>query len=92
MKNWKDVFVYSLSGIVVLMFGAIVICLIFHLAPETNNNLLYLLAGALSTMTGTVISYHYGSSAGSAAKNDMLFKSQPLPPVKEIIDDVKKVL
>lgn len=82
MKNWKEIFVYCLSGLMVLLFGGIVICLIFHLAPESNNNLLYLLAGALATMTGTIINYHYGSSSGSAAKNEMLFKSQPLPEQK----------
>lgn len=95
-KTWQSIFTYCLSALMVISFVTIIICLIFHLAPSSNNDLLYLLAGALGTMTGTIINYHYGSSKGSSDKNDMLFNSTPVSGLvdkgKQLIEEVKKEL
>ncbi len=78
MKNWKEYFVYILAGIIVAGFIGVMVILIFHLAPESNNTLLNVLAGAFATMTIQVVNFYFGSSKGSADKTDMLYKSQPL--------------
>lgn len=40
--------------------------------PEINKEIVYLSLGSLITMCGNVIQFHRGSSAGSAAKNELL--------------------
>ncbi|MDI6854808.1 MAG: hypothetical protein QME75_14545 [Deltaproteobacteria bacterium] len=37
-----------------------------------NEKILFMVIGALSSIITTVISYYFGSSEGSAAKNEML--------------------
>lgn len=78
MKNWKEYFVYSIATLIILGFIGIMITLIFHLAPESNNTLLNVLAGAFATMTIQVVNFFFGSSKGSADKTDMLYKSTPI--------------
>ena len=40
--------------------------------PEINKEIVYLSLGSLITMCGNIIQFHRGSSAGSAAKTEML--------------------
>ena len=68
----KDVFQYFLGALVVLGFFSLLGLLIFKGIPEKNAELLYLAVGALIGSFSTVVGYFYGSSAGSAAKNDLL--------------------
>jgi len=65
----KDVFMYVLGAIVVLSFIAITILLIVN---PTLRDSLHLVIGAWLTAFGTVVGYFFGSSKGSAEKNDLL--------------------
>ena len=67
----KDIFMYVLGGIVVFSFVAITVLLIFR--PELKDSL-NLVIGAWLTAFGTVVGYFYGSSKGSADKNDLISK------------------
>jgi hypothetical protein len=49
--------------------------------PAGSETILNMLLGTLAAMATAVVSYWVGSSAGSAQKTDLLFKSTPSPPV-----------
>ena len=68
----KDVAMYVLGIFLVLGFFTLLGLLIFQEVPTQNNDILTIAIGALITGFATVVSYFYGSSAGSAAKNEML--------------------
>ena len=68
----KDVFTYSLGGLIVLGFFVLLALLVMSAVPDQNMDLLNLVVGALIGSFATVVGYFYGSSAGSAAKNEML--------------------
>lgn len=70
----RDTFMYVLGGLIVAAFFAVVIVLLTVAMPTTNENMLYILLGALVAKFGDVVSYFYGSSKGSADKNEMLEK------------------
>lgn len=72
MKN-KDIFQYLLGAIIVIGFFALLIVLAYSGVPEQNKDLLNLVVGALIGSFATVVGYFYGSSKGSAEKNE-LFK------------------
>lgn len=65
----REVFFYVLGTIVVLGFFSLVSFLIFR---DTNREAVNLCIGALLSAFGTVVGYFYGSSKGSAEKNEML--------------------
>jgi uncharacterized membrane protein len=72
MKNWKDVFMMVLAIIIVLgVLGTIVILMKFSV-PQENKNALYLILGALIGSFTSVVQYFFGSSKGSADKNELL--------------------
>jgi len=75
MKS-KDIFQYTLGGIIVVGFFALLIILVLSGVPDQNKDLLNLVVGALIGSFATVVGYFYGSSKGSAEKNE-LFKSNP---------------
>lgn len=68
----KDVAMYVLGSLIVLGFFSLLGILIFVQVPIGNNDVLNLAIGSLITGFATVIGYFYGSSAGSAAKNELL--------------------
>ena len=53
-------------------FFTLLAILIFKPIPVSNQELLYVLLGALATSQAAIIGYYFGSSAGSAQKTDML--------------------
>ena len=53
-------------------FGILVGMLTGSLQASGNNEALLILLGALGAAWGAVVNFYYGSSAGSAAKNEML--------------------
>lgn len=69
----KDVFMYSLGGLIVIGFFATTIYLI---TTKANNDALMLILGALIGAFSTVVGYFYGSSKGSSDKNELLNKQQ----------------
>ena len=65
----KEVAMYILGGIITLGFFAVMVLLIISGKSEGTLNLLI---GAVITAFATVVGYFFGSSKGSADKNEML--------------------
>ena len=72
IKKENTIFKYSLGGLVVIGFFALLIALVYTSVPDQNKDLLNLTVGALIGSFATVVGYFFGSSAGSAEKNQML--------------------
>lgn len=70
----KDIFQYSLGGVIVVGFFLLLIVLANKGIPDQNKDLLNLVVGALIGSFATVVGYFYGSSKGSAEKNELLKK------------------
>jgi drug/metabolite transporter (DMT)-like permease len=73
MKS-KDVFQYVLGALIVAGFFILLYLLISAEVPERNKDLLNLVVGALIGSFATVVGYFYGSSKGSAEKNELINK------------------
>jgi len=71
-KEAKDRFMFALGALVMTSFFIILGLLIFVPMPENNKDVLYLIIGALIGFAGSVVNYFYGSSKGSADKNEMI--------------------
>ena len=76
----KDIFMYSLAAIIVIGIFTIISFLIFKVMPLENKDLLTLTLGALIAGFSNVLGYFFGSSKGSADKNEMLSNSTPNNP------------
>jgi hypothetical protein len=63
-------------GVTLGFFGILVWILIYGL-PETGKESLLLLLGALQTAWTGIVSFYFGSSAGSQKKDQLLFNSTP---------------
>ena len=66
-----------LASITTVGFFGILILLFFNKVDPTNNALMIML-GSLGTAWTGVIGFYFGSSAGSQAKDQMLFHSTPM--------------
>lgn len=72
--------VQATVGFVILGgFFCALAALLFARVDPTMKEPLLLLVGSLATMAGAVVNYHYGSSAGSARKDELLATSSPMP-------------
>lgn len=82
----QEIAMYILGGFIVAGFFALLGMLIYNPAPSENSNLLNIVIGALIGAFMTVVGYYYGSSKGSADKNDLIRKNTdpepPTPPIK----------
>ncbi len=72
----RDLFQYILGGLIVAGFFVLLYLLVMSEVPEKNKDLLNLVVGALIGSFATVVGYFYGSSAGSAAKTELLSKKE----------------
>lgn len=72
---WKQIFQYTLAAIVVFSLLAIVVVLIYADLDETVQDSLMILLGVLASGFMAVINYFFGSSKGSADKNEMIGRS-----------------
>jgi hypothetical protein len=70
--NKKDIAMYILGGIITVCFFAVLALLVFKPMPQENKDVLYLVIGALIGFEGSVVTYFYGSSAGSSKKDDTI--------------------
>lgn len=75
----KDIFQYSLGALVVAGFFMLLTLLVLSAVPDENMDLLNLVVGSLIGSFATVVGYFYGSSAGSARKDEIMSakKTQP---------------
>jgi hypothetical protein len=83
MKNGNDIFKYILGGLVVLGFFVLLYLLVSKTVPMENKDLLNLVVGALIGSFASVVGYFFGSSAGSAKKDDIIASqasNNPTPP------------
>lgn len=64
------------SIIVLATFGVVMWSALTRSLPEGSETMLNILLGTLAAMATSTVSYWVGSSAGSAAKNDLLLRSQ----------------
>ncbi|HSK38888.1 MAG TPA: hypothetical protein VK943_03890 [Arenibaculum sp.] len=62
----------AVSMVVMVTFGIVLWLTLTKQVPAGQEATVSLMLGALTTMATAVVSYWVGSSAGSAAKNDML--------------------
>lgn len=68
----KELFQYILAIVIVVGIFVLLGVLIMHEIPETNKDLLNMIVGAFIASFTLVISYFFGSSKGSADKNELL--------------------
>jgi len=68
----KDLFQYILGGLIVAGFFVLLYLLVSRTIPVENKDLLNLVVGALIGSFATVVGYFYGSSAGSAKKDEII--------------------
>ena len=68
----KNVFMYILAGLLTLAFCSLIGILLFVEVPEGNTELVYTLAGIVGSAFLLMVGYFFGSSQGSADKNDMI--------------------
>ena len=70
----KDIYMYGLGALIALGFFAILALIIFREFPSPNKELLYMMLGILGAKFSDVVGYFYGSSKGSADKNELISK------------------
>jgi len=68
----KDLFMYILAVIIIAGIFILLGVLLMHEIPTENKDLLNIVIGAFIASFSAVISYFFGSSKGSAEKNEML--------------------
>ncbi len=65
------------SVVVLATFGSVMLMALTRSLPSGSETLLNMLLGSLAAMTTSVVSYWVGSSAGSASKTELLYRSTP---------------
>ena len=73
-------YLYALATVIVLGFFGLTVTMILHDIPEKSQNVAYMLLGGLVTGFSMVLSYFFGSSAGSASKTAQLAELMKQPP------------
>ena len=80
----KDLAMYILGALLTICFFVVLAFLIFKPMPQENKDVIYLAIGALIGFLGTVVTYFYGSSAGSAEKTDIMAQQKVDSDVKDV--------
>ncbi len=70
----KEIFQYILGTLIVIGFFALLILLVLAQVPTENKDLLNLVVGSLIGVFTSVVGYYFGSSIGSAKKDEMIRK------------------
>jgi len=63
---------YVFAGLLALCFFTLIVLLIYKPIPESNKATIDIVIGALAGSFVTIISYYFGSSKGSADKQEIL--------------------
>lgn len=69
LKDWVP---SMLAALVLLGFFGAFAAMLFYPLPDGSKESLYILLGALASMATSVMTYYFGSSAGSAEKTRLL--------------------
>jgi surface polysaccharide O-acyltransferase-like enzyme len=79
MKNGtKEIYQYVLGSVIVIGIIIIIVLLINNEIPEDNKDALNLVIGAIIGAFLTVVGYFFGSSLGSAKKNDIIDRKKDI--------------
>lgn len=78
----RTIFQYGLGSLIVIGFFTLLVVLVIIGVPAENKDLLNLVVGALIGSFATVVGYFFGSSAGSAAKNELFKKPEEREPLQ----------
>jgi hypothetical protein len=79
MKNGtKEIYQYVLGSVIVIGIIIIIGLLINNEIPEDNKDALNLVIGAIIGAFLTVVGYFFGSSLGSAKKNDIIDRKKDI--------------
>lgn len=70
----REVYFYTLGALIVIGFFVVLILL---MVLNKNQESINLVIGALLGAFGSVVGYFFGSSKGSADKNEMVYNSTP---------------
>ena len=79
MMNAKNpsLFLYLLAAFCIVCFVFILVILCFHVIPQANSQILYVLLGTFGSFSAQAINYFFGTSKSSADKTDLLANSTP---------------
>ena len=75
-KTGKEIYMYVLGAIICIGFFICLWLLSTSEMPPANENMLYMVIGALVAKFSDVVSYFYGSSKGSADKTEHMTKTK----------------
>jgi drug/metabolite transporter (DMT)-like permease len=70
----KHIFQYVLGALITIGFFLLLYLLLSSAVPEENKEILNIVVGALIGSFTSIVGYFYGSSLGSADKNELLRK------------------
>lgn len=59
---------YVIDSAIIILVAVLIYAAVFRTVPEANEQALNIILGAILGAFGTVVAYHRGSSAGSAAR------------------------
>ena len=68
----RDYFLYGLACLYTTGFFVCIVFLMFRTLPDDSTGVIFMLFGTLSTVTGMVAQYFFGSSMGSLKKTGLL--------------------
>lgn len=85
-ENVKQIFMYSLAGLLVVSILVLVGVLMFKPLPEPNKSILEIIMGSLISAFMAVVTYFFGSSKSSADKTQMIYNSTPTKQESAAID------
>lgn len=74
----RDINQYVLAWVMVSGFFGLTGILLFHSIPLAQNNVVFMLFGALAAGFGSVMNYYFGSSKGSFEKTQLLAQAEPI--------------
>lgn len=74
----KDATPARMAYLITAGFFSLLGTLAFHAVPELNQSVLQITLGALAAGFGSCVTFFFGSSASSRAKDEMLYASTPV--------------
>lgn len=67
---------YVIDSAIIILVAVLIYAAVFRTVPEANEQALNIILGAILGAFGTVVAYHRGSSAGSAARAAQIERQQ----------------